>query len=69
MEFRVYHTLTSKMSLPLPSHIMGFDIKSIHTKEFKPQALTHHVFIIVIIVIIAMLTLCYFIMSRVMLIL
>ena len=32
MEFRVYHTLTSKMSLPLPSHIMGFDIKSIHQR-------------------------------------
>ena len=55
------------MSLNLPpcchislSNIMGFDIKII-TKKFKPHTRMRH---IVIIVIIAMLTLCYSMMAH-----
>ena len=43
---------------------MGFSPLNYTTKEFKPHARTHHVIIIVIIVTIAMLTLCYTIMSH-----
>ena len=45
-------------SCSLLSHFTSFD-----TKEFKPHTRTHHIVIIVIIGIIAMLTLCYSIMS------
>ena len=48
-------------------YIMGFDIKIIH-QRIQPHACTHHVVTIVVIVIIAMLTLCYSIMPYVALI-
>ena len=41
---------------------MIFDVKRIH--QFKPHVCTHHTIIIVNIVIIAMLILCYSIMSH-----
>ena len=50
------------------SYITNFDIRVIH-QEFKPHACTHHVVIIVINVINAMLILCYSIMSHATLIL
>ena len=52
----------SLLVVMFPSHISWVLTLKLTTKEFKPQACTHHV---VIIVIIAMLTLCASIMSHV----